>query len=352
MGALLAWQGAETRTFDYTCGYARVCPWCHARKVLDLHERLVAGPCRPERMKGKAYVRIGLSIQGDDLRSNAAFADFARKRGHDVVREGARWRIGGMHSMRSYVDADGVKLVRDFLDATVGQFVARFGITGGIVTFQVGPQLSRDEVDWDPFDYRYSLDVVGEQDRPDRRKDLWDTLGFATGDYPRLYCENGQATGLRGELATGTDPGALRLLLAGPAYRSLAARKMAVNDTAPRYQGGRGGVLRRPPWFLADPLQWWPHYEATRRLRLYSAFGTWKEELARARAGNQEAQPAVLADRSRRNQAKALHRRQKLLKDAKAIGKGLGHKKLRAAMIDAGHDVSERDARWWAGRID
>lgn len=352
VGALLTWQGTAGRTHDFTCGYARACPWCHARKVVDLYDRLVAGPCRPGRLKGKFLVRVGLKIQGDDLRSNEGFAEFARARGHVVTRHGNRWQFGGLLRRRDHLYAADVRTVRDFLTVMLGRITARLGIAGGIVTYKVGPQLSRDEINWDPFDYRHELDIVGELDGPGRVEPFQRIMRIGTGECPMIYNQSNYATGIRADLAEGGDPSALRLLLAGPSYRPEAARRSIwTNGASPHHDSGKGGVLRWPPWFLADPRQWWPHFHATRRFRLYSPFGTWKEELARARAGDREAQPAVLADRSRRNQAEALHRRQKLLKVARAVGKGLGHRKLRAAMIDAGHDASERDARWWAERI-
>ena len=44
LGAVLRWRGPAPRPVDFTCGYSRLCPWCHARKVVALHARLVAAP--------------------------------------------------------------------------------------------------------------------------------------------------------------------------------------------------------------------------------------------------------------------------------------------------------------------
>ena len=131
VGALLTWQGAAGRAHDFTCGYARVCPWCHARKVLELHDRLVAGPCRPGRMEGKHLVRVGVKIHGDDLRSNECFAEFARRHGHVVTRHGKRWQFGGLLRKRTDLYPADVRTIRDFLAVMLGRSLRGSASPGG-----------------------------------------------------------------------------------------------------------------------------------------------------------------------------------------------------------------------------
>ena len=90
------------------------------------------------------------------------------------------------------------------------------------------------------------------------------------------------------------------------------------------------------PWSLADSSQWWQHQRATREMQLYSSFGTWR------------VQPPTARKRATTEATDA--RRAELLAIAAPVSRRLGGeagwRKLRLALEQAGHAVSQRDAEW------
>ena len=60
-GALFSRTDLDTA---HPCGYARLCPWCHARSVQRLYGRLLAGPCMPERSAGKHLIVLKTRADG------------------------------------------------------------------------------------------------------------------------------------------------------------------------------------------------------------------------------------------------------------------------------------------------
>jgi len=53
-GALF--ERLNDKDFGRSCGYAKLCPWCHARSAQKLYRKLTAGVCSPENLKGKKLV--------------------------------------------------------------------------------------------------------------------------------------------------------------------------------------------------------------------------------------------------------------------------------------------------------
>jgi hypothetical protein len=49
-----------------TCGYARLCPWCHARSVERLYRQLLDGPCTPDRLAGKHLIVLRTRVEGGE----------------------------------------------------------------------------------------------------------------------------------------------------------------------------------------------------------------------------------------------------------------------------------------------
>ncbi len=343
VGALLRWQGDPRHARDFGdggCRNGRVCPWCHARQVRDLHDRLARGPCRPGRLRGKCLIRIRARIASGQLVHHNAFAAFARAHAHDV-------RRGPSHlGAKRFLGPEEVRLVRGFWADTLSDTKGAWGIEGGIVTHQVEPYV--DQCLSGAPEHRHELTLVGSF--PSSR------LGIVRHHAEGMLIEftHKQAELVSVDVADGANPQALRLLLSGPPYQmSSSAGPLYSNWEDARGPGDRSGALRLMPWFLAGPPQWWSHFQATRGSKLYSTFGTWKEALGRA-AGGARRRQAPLDRHNEESRREALARQRKLLVAARPIYAGLsaemgrkpGHSALREALAHhLGRGVSERDAR-------
>ena len=339
VGALLEWQGDpdHARDFGRGCRNGRVCPWCHARRVRALHDRLARGPCRPDRLDGKHLIRIRLRLASGLLEHHAGFAAFARARRYDVRRRASRPGAG------RFLGRDEVRLVRDYWGAKLSAAGRGWGIEGGLIAHQVEPYDDRRGA-FEEREHRHELTLVGSL--PSAR------LGGVVHEAERLTIgfTNGRFAPVIVDVSDGDDPQALRRLLAGPPYQlSGHAGPLYRNWAQERILGDHSGALRLMPWFLAGPEQWWSHFEATRGSRLHSAFGTWKE------AGGVRRRQAPLERHNAENRDEAKDRRERLLSVTRPLyadltmekGRKPGHAALRAALADElGREVSERDARW------
>ena len=344
VGALLEWRGDADHVRDFgggCCRHGRACPWCHARQVRDLQDRLMRGPCRPDRLRGKCLIRIRARVTSCQLQHHPAFTAFAEARGYDVRRAGGHFR-----TLR-FLAGDEVRLAKEFWWGWISGSRNAWGIEGGVMTHQVEPYLDRASPSEEP-EHQHELTLVGSFPS--------DRLGVVT--------DNGERLGIRFidmrtspayvDVLHGEDNQGLRFLLAGPPYKSFRPEGLLFRSWQDvRSVGDESGALRLMPWFLAGPEQWWSHHEATKGLKLYSAFGTWKETLGRL-AGGAERRLAPLRRHNEESRDEALGRRNRLLIAARAVcedltsrnGRRPGHKALRDAMCKAGREINERDARW------
>ena len=381
LGAELRWEGAGPRPVDFTCEYARLCPWCHARKVVALHDRLVAplrgigpldpGPACPERMAGMHFLRLRLRLPGFKLAFHEDFVHFARRHGYlkrcwpwrswdddreygprgEVIRAGLSGRDG---QDKLAIEA---RLVVRFWGRMMREHAAIRGAVGGVVTYQVEPYADNDcrEVG-DPLGFRHELNLVaavpasaGRRIAEEHREVQYVEFRFMPGRSDGADRKYRDSEPVLAELVSGDTPHAVRHLLAGTGYRFESRRAVTWDNGVGRHAGaGVDGALRPMPWMLANPEQWWEHQQATRGLPLYRAFGTWARR--RIRPMTEAAREARMAPMRARNHVRAdaaLGRRARLLEVARLVPgvAALGWCPLREELARLGHDVSVRDAR-------
>ena len=308
------------------CGHARLCPWCHARSVQRLYHQLLDGPCTPERLAGKHLVVLRTRVEGGEE-----------------------------------VDAREVHRVRDDYRFKFRQVAFEIGIQGGVILHQVTPWIPRyDRKEDRRRVFAHVFTMIGVVDSS--------TIATVAGGIERAwsdamlgYCES---TMLPAEM-----PHALRYLLFGTSYKFDGSElDIVVNDPRNLIRGIQGAAALEP-WFLFTPRQVWTYAAAMQGTRLFDTFGNWRmsqaehkqcsrKRRAKSEFGDEDRRMAFeSANRQRRDHAN--DRRRQLVAVAlpqyqmfrDAGGKGLGSPALRKLLNDAGHTVSDRDARWLAKNL-
>lgn len=355
---------------DFTCGRTAICPWCHSRAVVALHERLVAGPCSPETLTGKHIVRYNLRATAEQLARMRLYAEFHARHGTENI-------------------LTDVRAAQAFFSRLFKPRMA--GMSGGLRSIRVEPvSHSRDE-------------TVGNDSCITNLPDKVTGLGFEAnlvgvlgekavalckarfadqkmlvfdGRDPFSDIDRPVSVQLHVGVASGNYPSALRLLLAGSAwgfapepgdfwwnevqpigfleafYDGIARDR----DTGARLPtgavGGVGpfginGALSWSPWFLAEDDQWWAHADATRNLRIVECFGDWQSA---RKAGPVAVRPSSLDALAAHNEARAA-KIAATAPDVEAAARAtlgckpaLGYRRLKKELAAAGLVVSDRDA--------
>jgi hypothetical protein len=317
-GALFSRTDLDTA---HPCGYARLCPWCHARSVQRLYGRLLAGPCMPERLAGKHLIVLKTRADG------GAELDAPQVRG---VRNDYRYRL---------------------------RCVAhKLGIEGGVILHQVTP--------WIP---RYN--------RPEQKRKIFahefamvgvaDISGIENiGRTTRELCDDWMIGEHELMLLPGSLPEALRYSLHGTAYKFDSSEiGLLVRDPKTVLYGIQGAAALQP-MFLFDGQQAWSYVEAMKGTRLYDTFGNWRESQAEQKSCSpkprvqsecgEECRKWAFESENDRKHRDAERRRRQLAavalpyyrKFRDAGGKHLGRPALCKMLSEAGHVVSDWDARW------
>ena len=339
------WAGPGDKSPRDVCKMARQCPFCFARLVVDLYHRLRQGPC-PDRTH-KLFVLGRLSLS-DEL--------FDRDQRHVDPR-------------------DRCKFVRKQIGNYLVSFAKSIGVEGGLISFQVGPQLYENRV-WregsaefeSQEGFRYELAVLGEVtacigrfvkafDEDDEK------VRLPPGSGLEVMAVGGQLLLPEWSCASGWRKNSLRTLLVGtsPAYRNNCV------------VGGHRGAFALQPWSLANYCQWHEHLESTKNLKVFDTWGCWRSSVppCRLRAGQdsrlinaparrpQYRQRLALCatNESRRTEAHA--RREQLLEMVLSThsdlaipdGEQLGRTQLQEALAARGCNASERDVRWLVDQL-
>jgi hypothetical protein len=309
------------------CGYARLCPWCHARSEERLYRQLLDGPCAPERLSGKHMIALRTLIEaGEELQPQ------------------------------------GVRDARNDYRCRLRAVAGRTGMEGGVIFHQVTP--------WMPW-----------YNRPVEKRKIFAHLFTLLGVVPSTVVDTLEAAikGVCSEqwldgicetaMLPAETPHALRYLLFGSSYKFDSSELDLVADDPRNLRYGIQGAAALQPWFLFDERQAWSYAEAMQGTRLYDTFGNWRQSQAgrqqcsrkrRAKSeyGNENRQWAFEAENHRRHSDADSRRRQLVpialpyyQKFVDAGGKHLGSPALRKAPNDAGHAISDRDARWVAKQL-
>ena len=309
------------------CGYARLCPWCHARSVQRLYRQLLADPCTPERLAGKHLIAFRTRVEaGEDLQSGE-------------VREA---RNDYRYKLRILAQ--------------------KIGIEGGVIIHQVTPWIPHyDRSEEKRKGFAHIFTIIGvvssssvemlDEAVKELCSDLWLDWDYETTTLPA------------------NTPQALRYLLFGSSYKFDSSELGIVVNDWQRLRYGIQGAAALEPWFLFNERQAWSYAAAMQGTRLYDTFGTWRESQAgrqgcsRIRRAKSEDGNALrrmaFESKNRERRDDANDRRSRLVavalpyyqKFKDAGGKQLGSPALRKALNEAGHAVSDRDARWLAKHL-
>jgi hypothetical protein len=255
------------------CGYARLCPWCHARKVVALYRCIRGGPL--ERPAGK-YLLLGKpapvaepfgGIDGSWRQADwLSYTQGERVRGH-------YGRYFGQYPGRAAETRRA--LSQALLDAA-----APLGVEDGMLTHQLGSaQLVNGQ-----RTFLHDLGLVAELDR-DAARELVQEAGGKPGweTIEALGMGTDLDLKVRWLLLPADDPSSLRVALAGCSaefVRSRLAPRDSGLDEAHQYTSGVRGALSWQPTFLLDDQMWLPYVEEVRHERLYRALGSWRASLA------------------------------------------------------------------------
>ena len=309
------------------CRNARLCPWCHARSVQRLYGLLQAGPCLPERLTGKHLILFKTRVDGGDE-----------------------------------LDAQELREVRNDYRYKLRWVARQCGIEGGVILHQVTP--------WMPW-----------YDRPSEKQKIFahvfafigvvasssvDSIGPAI----RKACEDQWIDrDYEVMLLPATVPDALRYLLLGTSYKFDPSRVGLLAKNSKSVVYGIQGAAALQPWFLFDEQQAWSYVAAMHGTRLFDTFGNWRESQAdqkrcsrkrRAQSehgGDNRKMAFQCENECRRHDAKTRRRELAtialpiLRKFKDAGGKHLGSPALRKMLSEAGHSISDRDARWLAKEL-
>lgn len=308
------------------CGRGRLCPWCHARSVQRLYRQLIEGPCTSDKLAEKHLVVLRTRVEdGEEL------------------------------------DAQQVHSVRDDYRFRLRQVAREIGMQGGVIIHQVTP--------WIPqYDRR--------QDRHRVFAHVFTMIGVVDsqeiGNFSQTI-DNACSDGWIGEHETKTLPAAtrhaLRYLLFGSSYKFDSSELGIVANDPRKLIYGIQGAAALEPWFLFTPRQAWSYATAMHGTRLFDTFGNWRPSQAeRKRCSRKRCAKSEYGKENRemafgfandRRYSDANARRHKLVaialpyfqKFKDAGGKRLGSPALRTVLNDAGHAVSDRDARWLAKNL-
>lgn len=308
------------------CGHARLCPWCHARSVERLYRQLLSGACTPERLAGKHLVVLRTRVEGGEE-----------------------------------LDAQQVCSVRDDYRYWLRQVASRIGIEGGVILHQVTPWIPQyDRVQERRSVFAHVFTMIGVVD-----SSTAGTLGAAVdeawSDAMLGYCET--------TMVPAGTPHALRYLVFGSSYKFDSSELDIVVNNPQRLLRGIQGAAALEPWFLFGLRQAWSYAAAMQGTRLFDTFGNWRQSQAerkqcsrkrraKSECGNEDRQAAFeFANSQRRHDANARRRQLAAValpyyqKFKDAGGEHLGSPALRKALNDAGHAISDRDARWLAKNL-
>src|SRR5262249_54097375 len=255
------------------CGYARLCPWCHARKVVQLYEVIRQGPLK---QTGGKYLLLGkpkpfaepfCGIDGSWEQADwLSYTQGETVRGHYSRYFGC---VPGRAAETRKV------LAKALLDAATD-----LGAENGLLTHQLGSaQLKSGQ-----RTFLHDLGLIAELNE-EKAQDLQSMAGedpLWKGIAP-LESLKALELRIRWLLLPADHSSALRVALAGSSSKFLRKRLgLLENDAA--YSAGIEGALSWQPTFLFDDEMWFPYLQEIQNRRLHRPFGSWRGSMTAAAA--------------------------------------------------------------------
>jgi len=191
------------------------------------------------------------------------------------------------------------------------------GVEGGLVTYQVGPDLHSDN-NHDYSCFRQEIALLGE---------VAPAKGETEDEFETRLLEpalQGTIVDVQIALLPVNAPSALRCFLLGSSlgYSTDGLDLKLTDNRAWKSKFVRGipGALALQPHFMFDDVQWWSHAYTTKNMRLYQPFGTWMTALSNARRHrvvqfSEDCSPAdqALSDANDKRRSTSQSRRQELV---------------------------------------
>jgi hypothetical protein len=346
------------------CNRARLCPWCHARKVARLHEVLSKGPLQN---RDDLYLVLGKGMPFTEP-VGGVDGTYREEDWLDYTQGGPVRGHWGRYFGR---DRQRLKKTRDVLAECLMVQAGEIGLGSGRWTHQLGSaQLENGQ-----RTFLHDLALIAGVDDATMERMPKDEDG-------KVFWGGRKRTGLPEIDAAlevlwlplpADNPAALRVALAGSSTR-YAVSKLGL---PPGWFGagdgshkGIPGALSWQPTFLFDDRMWFAYAEAVKGQPLYRPFGSWRESMASAaavRSSTDRTFARAQATRfgrasqqkgNRRRSREARDRRAELLAVARELwpqvvaetGRGRGrpaHRKRLAELLDGrGVKVSRRDLDW------
>jgi hypothetical protein len=157
------------------------------------------------------------------------------------------------------------------------------GLVGGITTHQVGPWKGADG----QLGHRHQLGLLGEiifTDDNEKRQFFTEIQEYFKPSRPGLINVMGIPQPIEFIFSPANHPSTMRSLLAGSSVSYPIANLPLIRGTtepkARRLDDGIPGVLSLQPTCLFNDMMWWRFANATRGIKLFSPFGTWKKYFA------------------------------------------------------------------------
>ncbi|OAI55005.1 hypothetical protein AYO44_13710 [Planctomycetaceae bacterium SCGC AG-212-F19] len=350
-GVQTEWLGPGVRTERDVCGLSWLCPWCLARRVVELHDRLQRTVMR--KAAGKHLVMLRANLPANQIRGRSD--------------HGCLWR--------SEID-----YVRRHFGTKLRTLAASLGVRDGLLTYQAGPaigELHHDE-GGQVESFHHQLNLLGEVTfRSERRREqLYGKLGIDNPDADWVvFWESPDKINstVDSVVMPADDPQALRLFLAGSSPRFCPSLELGVGGTnlfrkKVLENDGIPGAISLEPLFMLDRGRWCFYREAVRGLRMFNPFGSWREALGRDSRDDDDGSFMTAKQRSMRRlnagkQQTALERRQRLLAVARPLwdqvvgsgprgrGRPARRQELAGRLIGAGIPVSMRDLKWLVNEL-
>jgi hypothetical protein len=344
------------------CGYPRLCPWCFARRVVQLYEIVRRGPLSKPTGKflllGKpsAFAEPSGGIDG-----NWKQADWLSYTQSEEVR-GQYGRYFGLNPGRAAE-------TRKVLSRALLTAAADIGATSGLLTYQLGSAKVSDKQRTFLHDLGLIAEVIA-----DTGKVLSANGSAHWKSVVGLESEKELALNIHWVLLPADKASSLRVAMTGTTVGDLQKRSGTRDEALESNTSDLdriNGALSWQPTFLLDDQMWFPYVQEIRNQRLYLPFGSWSDSMASVAAAArssidrrfQQAQAARHAlnrqqsgNRKRRKEVE--DRRAELLNIARVLWPqvqsdvtGLtgrpGHRKRLAELLEAqGIETSRRDLKW------
>ena len=252
------------------CNLARLCPWCHARKVTQLYKVLSKGPLGRREV---LYLFLGKGTPFEE-RMSGVDGTYRQEDWHDYAHGG---RVRGYRGRYFGRDRDRLTHTRRVLVDCLMTQVDEIGIGAGMWTHQLGSA----QLDNGQRTFLHDLAVIAEvDDETIDRMQMDDEGKVAWGGKERTALPDiDAALEVLWLPLPVNNPAALRVALAGSSVRYAVSKLNLPSEWFGAEDGSRSGIrgaLSWQPTISFDDQMWFAYAEAVKNQPFYHPFGTWR----------------------------------------------------------------------------